>query len=82
MDWVYAACHSIESLGIHRHGLLFISAILVIPTIVCGNMTLFYLQKITSGERGYRQIVSPLLINLSATLICAVIFAWTLSEYL
>ena len=66
---------NIEALGIHRHGWLFIAAVLVIPAIVSGNMVQFNLTALIRRKADTTSLIRPLIVNLLVLAACVAVIA-------
>ncbi len=66
----------------HRYGWLFAAAVLIVPALVAGNMTQFYLTKLARREAPPATLIKPLAGNFLVMIVCATIIAIALYLHL
>lgn len=81
MESLYDGIQAWTSMGLHHYGWLFVSLLLVIPAIVCGNMLIFYFEKFFDAHVNRKEIVKPLILNLLGVLACVAVFLITWVQY-
>lgn len=81
MDWIYDTIETWGNLGLHRYGWLFVSLVLIIPAIVCGNMCVYYCTAITRAKTLNKKTFLTLTLNLTGLIICILVFIMTLIQH-
>lgn len=82
MDTLLSVYQTIESLGIHRGGWLFVAILLLIPALVSGNMFIVYVSKVLNREILLQVAWKPLAANLATVIATALVIATAAYMYL